>query len=195
MKIKHPRKILIVNPGFQWRHAFVTAGMVLIISSVLSAILYGTLHQQTLLQSPAAGTQPMGLTFVLFMSGIAFAVVITAGVAYWCLVATHRICGPLFVMTRALREVADGRLPTLRPLRAKDDFKDFYQVFAEAIDSLRIRRETEMAALNEAVELLDQASLWDDTTRERAERLVAQIRSLQTGEPANRPKDPTPCAV
>lgn len=193
MKCKHPRRILIVNPAFQWRHAFVTAGVVLIISSVLSAVLYGTLHQQALLKSPEAATQPMGMTFALFMAGIAFAVMITAGVAYWCLVTTHRICGPLFVMTRALREVADGRLPTLRPLRLKDDFKEFYDVFAEAIDALRIRREVELAALSEAVDLIEQGGGWDEP--ERAERLVARIRSLQTGNPAAPSKDPAPCAV
>ncbi len=47
---------------------------------------------------------------------------------------THRISGPIFVMTRILREVREGQEPAIRDLREKDDFKEFHSVFREFIE-------------------------------------------------------------
>ncbi len=46
---------------------------------------------------------------------------------------THRISGPIFVMTRILREVLDGKDPQMRDLREKDDFKEFHELFRDLV--------------------------------------------------------------
>ncbi|MBU3916178.1 hypothetical protein KKA14_11650 [bacterium] len=46
---------------------------------------------------------------------------------------THRISGPIFVMTRILREVKEGKEPQMRDLRDKDDFKEFHGLFRDLI--------------------------------------------------------------
>ena len=194
-KPNYARRILVVNPGFQWKHAMTISLLVLVISSVMSAVLYETLHQQAILESQAGDTQSSRMTFTFFLSGIAFAVLTTGGVMFWCLVTSHRICGPIFVLTRALRELADGRIPTLRPLRKKDEFKEVYLLLIDVVDSLKARRVAEMEALCEALALLEQAALWDEPLRERAEALTLRIEALRDQDAAPPRQHPATAGV
>jgi len=71
------------------------------------------------------------LYFIIFMiivqSVIIFAIFIFI---------THRISGPVYVMTRYLREIKEGKTPTARPLRKKDELKEFQTELIETIDYL-----------------------------------------------------------
>ncbi len=49
---------------------------------------------------------------------------------------THRISGPVFVMVRYLREIREGKTPSARPLREKDELKGFFSELRETIDYL-----------------------------------------------------------
>ena len=48
---------------------------------------------------------------------------------FYLLKLTHRISGPIYVMTRHIEEIMEGREPNFRELRDKDEFKEFYQKF------------------------------------------------------------------
>ncbi|MGL4370378.1 MAG: hypothetical protein ACRCUT_12025 [Spirochaetota bacterium] len=51
---------------------------------------------------------------------------------------THRIAGPLYVMSMYMRQIIDGKIPeTLRPLRQKDVFKAFYALFGEMVSAMK----------------------------------------------------------
>ncbi len=52
---------------------------------------------------------------------------------------THRISGPLFVITRHMEEIRDGRYPNLRPLRESDELRTFYHVFGQMVAALKER--------------------------------------------------------
>jgi hypothetical protein len=60
-------------------------------------------------------------------------------VATWGLILTHRISGPLFVLTRHLGILAEGRYPEVRGLRKSDELDYFYTAFEVAIESMRKR--------------------------------------------------------
>jgi membrane-associated HD superfamily phosphohydrolase len=49
---------------------------------------------------------------------------------------THKITGPIYVMTRYLREIRDGKTPTARPLRQKDELKAFHDELTNTIEYL-----------------------------------------------------------
>lgn len=72
------------------------------------------------------------IILIVFIQGI---------VLYFVLIRqTHRIAGPLFVMTRYMKDIINGSIPeNLRPLRDKDLLKDVYEVFQGMIESLRSR--------------------------------------------------------
>lgn len=54
---------------------------------------------------------------------------------------THRISGPVYVMTNYIRDVMEGRDPSGRPLRKKDELKDFYELLKEMVARLKGRAE------------------------------------------------------
>lgn len=47
---------------------------------------------------------------------------------------THKISGPIYVMTQHLRMIKNGETPYWRPLRNNDQFKDFYREMREAFE-------------------------------------------------------------
>lgn len=49
---------------------------------------------------------------------------------------THRISGPVYVMTRYLQEIRKGKIPQFRPLRKKDEMQDFYRELSMTINHL-----------------------------------------------------------
>jgi len=50
---------------------------------------------------------------------------------------THRISGPLFVMSNYMKEIISGSYPDMRPLRKNDELKDFYTLFQDMVKSLK----------------------------------------------------------
>ncbi len=52
---------------------------------------------------------------------------------------THRITGPVHVMSGYMNDIIEGKLPTPRDLREKDEFKEFYNLFRKMIESIKER--------------------------------------------------------
>ncbi|HOD14338.1 MAG: hypothetical protein KBC90_11765 [Spirochaetes bacterium] len=50
---------------------------------------------------------------------------------------THRVSGPIYVISNFMRDIIEGRDPKLRPLRDKDELKDFYELFKEMVAAVR----------------------------------------------------------
>lgn len=42
---------------------------------------------------------------------------------------THRIAGPIYIMTQYAKQILDGEKPHMRNLREKDEFTEFYELF------------------------------------------------------------------
>ena len=42
---------------------------------------------------------------------------------------THQIAGPIYVITQQINDLLNGKKPELRPLRDKDELKNFYSLF------------------------------------------------------------------
>ena len=167
------RRQYLINPGFQWKYALTLALAVFLISAVISSVLYLLLHHQARLRlmNPEAYAAEVTLVIVLF--GAAFSMLTAGALAVWCVFVTHRICGPLFVLDRHLSELADGRIPKLRALRRKDEFKELYKTFGRAIESLKANRRVELATLTRVLTMVESAKNADDTARKDALSSVA----------------------
>ncbi len=50
---------------------------------------------------------------------------------------THRISGPIYVMSKYIKEIINGEFPEPRPLRDKDELKKFYGLFVDLVDSIK----------------------------------------------------------
>ena len=67
---------------------------------------------------------------------IILTVIQTAVIFTLALFFTHKISGPVFVMTQYLRDIQKGNKPHFRPLRKKDELHDFYLELRDAIEYL-----------------------------------------------------------
>ncbi len=151
---KNQRKKILINPGFQWRHAMVIGFVVFATSMIVSSLLYDLLHKQARLRASNPTMYTAQVTSVIITFSAIYSVITALGVGFWSFMATHRICGPLYVMRRYLAELAGGCLPKVRPLRRRDEFKEVHQTLAAAVDSLRITSMDHRAKLVGAISSL-----------------------------------------
>lgn len=49
---------------------------------------------------------------------------------------SHKISGPIFVITRYMKEINQGKIPHIRPLRKNDEFQEFYAEFSKTAQYL-----------------------------------------------------------
>jgi len=106
------------------------------------------------------------------------------------MIATHRIAGPIFVMTRYLGALAEGRIPSMRPLRKNDELKGLYGSLENYVKSMQRRETDEATKLDAAIEKLSASALspsakeaFDILQAVRAQKLVVTQNSAQGSAP------------
>jgi hypothetical protein len=52
---------------------------------------------------------------------------------------THKISGPIHIMSGYMKDIIHGEYPDLRPLRKRDELKEFYDLFARLIAYIKNR--------------------------------------------------------
>jgi nitrogen fixation/metabolism regulation signal transduction histidine kinase len=70
------------------------------------------------------------------------------------IVVTHKVAGPVYKMTRQIRELGEGSLRVPAPLRKGDELGSFFATFETTVRSLRQRREEDVAAIDAAIATL-----------------------------------------
>ncbi len=196
------RKTYVVNPAFQWKYTVLFMVAAFIVSALMSVTLFGVhFHQaraRTLALQNNPDAAPNGeMLLLLLFSALAFSIVAAATVGLWSIFFTHRVSGPIFVIGRWLDEVADGRVPKIRALRKKDEFKQFHASFEQALETVRQRGRAQCAGLTESLAIANAARDADDQARRCAlEKIAKQLDALRQdvaqfiGEPIPEPTDP-----
>ncbi len=59
---------------------------------------------------------------------------------YYLILVTHRISGPIYVISRHIDEILEGHHPEFRALRDKDEFKEFYEKFILMVEKMERER-------------------------------------------------------
>ena len=79
------------------------------------------------------------MSFNKILLFLIFGLIIVHSIVLYVLIIrkTHRISGPIYVMSMYIEEIIKGKLPNPRPLRDNDELKDFYELFKKMVDSLR----------------------------------------------------------
>ncbi|HOJ29482.1 MAG TPA: hypothetical protein PL059_10450 [Spirochaetota bacterium] len=72
------------------------------------------------------------ITFVILQGIILYFVLIRK---------THKIAGPIYVMSNYFNDIIKGNIPNPRPLRKNDELQDFYALFMKMVDAIRSRQE------------------------------------------------------
>lgn len=75
--------------------------------------------------------------------------------ALFGLLLTHRVAGPIHVMSLYISTLAAGRYPRMRPLRKKDELRGFFDRLSDAVDRIREREAEEVRLLSEVITALE----------------------------------------
>jgi signal transduction histidine kinase len=152
------RLIPIVDRAFQFRYTAIIVGVAAVTSTVLGVFLlraYFAMNEMIELQqviSEQLGeklrTDDTANVFTIIVGALVGEVVVLGLLG---LLITHRVCGPIFVVTRHLQTMAEGRLPTLRPLRAGDEFATLFETLKNLVDTTRARDREEQQQLEAVV--------------------------------------------
>lgn len=81
------------------------------------------------------------ITYNKILLALILAIIIAEAIALYIILIrkTHRISGPVYVISNFMKDIIEGRDPKLRPLRKGDELKDFYDLFQDMVKTIRSR--------------------------------------------------------
>lgn len=188
---KFSRRTYVIDRGFQLKYTLLLVGTGTFVSLLFGGMMYVT-HVTATRELAVPEMVRMELarsesTLLVLMAAVS--VLMASALGLFGILITHRVAGPLYVMTHYISVLARGRYPIMRPLRRSDELKDFFQGFQDALESLRGREAEEAQRLEEAVELLRGLASGPEQLAavERIHQMAVRKRDatdrINTGEP------------
>ena len=153
------RRKYLLNARFQLKYTLVFILLSSIVAGVLGARLYGTVRENSQLiamddteandaiQSQLK-EQDRKVLYEIFAWLAGMVVLISAMGVF----LTHKIAGPALVLTRNLNELAQGKIPKLRPLRKNDELIDLFEALHAAVTRIEKEVREEAALFEKAAE-------------------------------------------
>jgi len=89
------------------------------------------------------------------------------------IIATHRVAGPLAVISEQLEELSHGRYPQMRDLRQDDELKEFFALFRSVVDRLKARDAEEAEVMENALAAIESVA-----SSARAQQAASALRAL-----------------
>ena len=164
---KRSLKGLLIDKRFQLKYTLIVVFLALVISIVLGFLLVGRVSENTVLTldnlrgmnaEPEFLSRSEAALVERDREVIVFLVVclvgLVLGITILGIFVTHKVAGPIFVMSRYLKEIAHGNLREVRALRKGDELLEFYDTFQRMLTSLRERETRDIAALEAAIRTL-----------------------------------------
>jgi HAMP domain-containing protein len=163
---RFPRRIYVVDRRFQLKY---TGLLVLFGGAIMAAfgwavwrevlinsdLLEGKRIEQGLLAGQAAGLPNIDAFHQTLASAdqrmlgiiLLAALAVAATLGLLGILITHRIAGPVLVLSRYAEALSQGTYPAMRPLRKNDELKEYFEVFRHAVDRLKAKEAAEIAEL------------------------------------------------
>jgi hypothetical protein len=172
------RRTYLVDRSFQLKYALVLAGWGVLLS-VLFGLWIWQAHEHAaelaLRARGAPGAIERSDRLLLWMvPAIAALSAVALGLVGFLM--SYRIAGPVYVMGRDLRLLAQGHFPERRSLRKGDELQALFGLFQHAVDALRAREEQRTAMLEEVLAQLRTAAARSPELVPAVERLEAEVR-------------------
>ncbi len=145
-----PKKIYLINRDFQLRYAR-TAVLVGFFSTLLTVVLIlFPLFQFQILRFPNFVPYP-------FIIGMLLAALANfAMVAYFGIILTHRIAGPMFSLVRQFRAVSGGNFNAQFKVRDRDELKFVIRNFNEMVQGLADQTRKDLVKIDRIVAALSE---------------------------------------
>jgi signal transduction histidine kinase len=149
------RFIPIIDARFQWKYTCMIIAVAAVAAAAVGYFLWRAYDETSKIVALIAEIPELSTMFstadferVFLYTGVTLVLgVIIVGVAG--LIITHRMCGPVYVMTQLLDVIVQGKWPKLRPLRESDEFHTMFNTLAVAIEKMRTQDAQELVALQQ----------------------------------------------
>jgi hypothetical protein len=158
-------------PIIDWRFQFKYTGIIVAIAAVVSTVLgyflldsYLTMNELIDLASLSPEVNDKlndDDARKVFSITLVFLVLEVIGLGVMGLLITHRVCGPVFVLTRHLATILEGKYPSPRPLRQGDEFRETFETFIAVIDQFKKKDVEDLAKLRATMDAAVAAGLSD----------------------------------
>lgn len=169
------RRTYVLDRGFQLKYTLLLVGVGVLISTLFGTMMYLT-HVDSLrvlAETGDAEAAARGSTTIIWLL-VAITVLMAAALSLVGILITHRVAGPVYVMSHYVSVLSNGRYPIMRKLRKSDELREFFEGFSEAIESMRQREAKEADTLREVVQKLGGLAQDDET----AKGLLAELQSM-----------------
>src|ERR1700687_3958862 len=124
------RRPRLVQPALQLKFSIIIALFGVIFSLTFCSLLYLQSYETQKDAAAFCGSDAVahfasrGTAITGYM--LAATGLITTLMILFAITATHRVAGPVLVMTRYLKQLGEGQIPSTRPLRKQDELQEFY---------------------------------------------------------------------
>jgi len=157
---QYKRRQYVVDKAFQYKYTSLIAVIGAGIAGTMGWLLYDSIRETTEVVEMLTGFPELQDTLkdndeqrlITILMGVTALVLALVG---WGIIMTHRVAGPIYVFTRYARELASGSYPSTRPLRQKDELKEFHQAFTHMLEELVKRDRKDLTEIQHALKHLD----------------------------------------
>ena len=146
------RRTYLIDRSFQLKYTVILRLVGAAISLLFGALMYQAHVDATALMdlpNPFREAVSSGDRMLLWLV-LGIAVIMAAAMGLFGVLVTHKVAGPIYVLTHYMTTLSQGKYPQMRPLRKNDELKEFFERFRAAVDQMRERDGEEGAALREA---------------------------------------------
>ena len=178
------RRTFLIDRDFQLKYAalLVFAGVLIALAfAVMTYLAFADAHRA------AEGATPRSIDSLSVVMLFVAAIIAGGAMGLVGLVVTHRIAGPVYVMTHYVTALSRGSFPPIRPLRRNDELKNFFERFQAALESLKAREAEEARTIQEALAALEGVS-----QSAEAKAAVERLAALHDRKRAAVESRPTP---
>jgi nitrogen fixation/metabolism regulation signal transduction histidine kinase len=115
----------------------------------LQALTQADASHQEFQEQVARGLESDDQMLVYKMVAVGFGLVVI--LSAYLVIMTHKVAGPLHKVSMYFEQMAEGRLGKVTPLRRGDMLQDFFGDFKEMHESLRVRSQIDLEAMERAL--------------------------------------------
>lgn len=173
---KISRRTYVIDRGFQLKYTLTLVIVGALISALFGGMMYlAHVDAQRLMNPPPDIREALARTDATLLTLMgAITVLMAAAFGLFGILITHRVAGPVFVMSHYISVLARGRYPILRKLRKHDELKAFFETFQEAIEAMRLKEAEEARQIENAITALSPAAAGPD-----AQKALEELRAIQ----------------
>jgi nitrogen fixation/metabolism regulation signal transduction histidine kinase len=145
------RRTFLVDSRFQLKYTAVIVLVGVAVSALLGYFIYRLTLENTkiLMLDPELQEKVSMFDRTVIFYIIGFVVLMALSLFIWGIFITHRVAGPIFIISRFLRQIADNQVPPTRQLRKGDELQELFDNFTAMVDSLKRQRCDECETLTQ----------------------------------------------